>query len=268
MDATPDPHVEATKSKRLAMIAGSLLLAAMIGVALLYWIQPTGTVAAMPSRPVADPLAARRGSAVEATRPAEEQPAVPAANVTPDQAAYAAGDGARALEQYRLAVERNPNDADARTAMGQMLIRLSRVDDAVAQFQRAVELDGQRPAQHSNLAAALAQLRRWDEAIASYRRAQQITPNDPGLALELAKALNGKGDYAAAVGEFQKVIGADPGNAAVRISLAESYEALNQPQQAAAAYGEYLKLAPNGPDADRARSKIVRLTAPSTNEGE
>jgi predicted TPR repeat methyltransferase len=52
--------------------------------------------------------------------------------------------------------------------------------------------------------------------------------------------------------------------------LAESYEALNQRPQAAAAYGEYLRLAPSGPDAEKARVRIARLTStaePSTPPG-
>jgi Flp pilus assembly protein TadD len=88
---------------------------------------------------------------------------------------------------------------------------------------------------------------------------------------DLAKALHRKGDDAAAVTEFQKVIGLDPNDASVRIALAESYEALNQRPQAAEAYNQYLKLAPSGPDADKARLRIARLTSapaePSTPPG-
>ena len=122
-----------------------------------------------------------------------------------------------------------------------------------------------------NLGNAFAQLQRWDEAIESLRRAQQMQPSDSVTTFDLAKALHRKGDDAAAVTEFQKVIGLDPNDPSVRIALAESYEALNQRPQAAEAYNQYLKLAPSGPDADKARLRIARLTStpaePSTPPG-
>ena len=85
--------------------------------------------------------------------------------------------------------------------------------------------------------------------------------DDPVTTFDLAKALQRNGDDAAAVDEFQKGIGLAPNDASVRIALAESYEALNQRPQAAEAYNEYLKLAPSGPDADKARLRVARLTS-------
>ena len=267
-ETVADPAVVAARSKRLALVSGSLLAVALIALTGIYLRQPAQTAPALPRGPVTDPLAARRAAAAAAAAPAaaEEQPASQE-SASAEEAAYAAGDGARALEQYRDVVQRRPDDADARTALGQMLMRLKRAEEAIPHFERAIALDPQRPAHYTNIASAFTQLGRWEEAVNAYRRAQQLQPNDAVTTLEFAKALHKKGDDAAALDEFLKVAAMDPNDAPVRIALAESYEALNRPQDAVQAYGEYLKLAPTGPDADKARTRIVRLSAQATDAG-
>ena len=270
VEASSNPESDPAHSKRLAMISGTLLALALITLGVVYLQQPAETATVIP-KSVADPLAARRAASAAAVAAAQEQDSAPADPALREEAAYAAGDGGKLLDQYRDAVQRRPEDADARTSLAQMLVQLKRTDEALPHFERALALDPQRPAHHVNLGNAFAQLQRWDEAIESLRRAQQMQPSDSVTTFDLAKALHRKGDDAAAVTEFQKAIGLDPNDPSVRIALAESYEALNQRPQAAEAYNQYLKLAPSGPDADKARLRIARLTStpaePSTPPG-
>ena len=262
VEASSSPEIDPPHSKRLALISGTLLAMALIALGVVYMQQPAETATVVP-KSLADPLAARRAASAAAVAAAQEQDAAPADPTARAEADYAAGDGAKLLDGYRDAVQRRPEDADARTSLAQMLVRLKRTEEALPHFERAIALDPQRPAHHVNLGNAFAQLQRWDEAIESLRRAQQMQPGDSVTTFDLAKALHRKGDAAAAVTEFQKVIGLDPNDASVRIALAESYEALNQRPQAAEAYNQYLKLAPSGPDADKARLRIARLTSTS-----
>jgi Flp pilus assembly protein TadD len=259
-EAAASPEIDAARSKRLAMISGTLLALALIAVGVIHWQQPAETSTVVP-KSVADPLAARRAASAAAVAAAQAEEAAPADPAARAEADYAAGDGGTLLATYRDAVQRRPEDADARTSLAQMLVRLKRTEEALPHFERAIALDPQRPAHHVNLGNAFAQLQRWDEAIESLRRAQQMQPSDALTTFDLAKALHRKGDHAAAVTEFQKVIGLDPNDPSVRIALAETYEALDQRPQAAEAYTQYLKLAPSGPDADKARLRVARLTS-------
>ena len=86
--------------------------------------------------------------------------------------AYAAGDFATALERYQAAVQKNPQDAESLSNLGQVLVRLNRTPEAIAYFDRAVAILPNRWAYQFNLARALGLLGRTDEAIAGYRRAQ------------------------------------------------------------------------------------------------
>ena len=258
MEATSDPEIDAARSKRLAMISGTLLALALITVGVIHLQQPAETATVIP-KSVADPLATRRAASAAAVAATEAEE-----STSDDPAVHAeAGDGGKLLDTYRDAVQRRPEDADARTSLAQTLVGLKRTEEAIPHFERAIALDPQRPAHHMNLGNAFAKLQRWDEAIESLRRAQQLLPSDSVTTFDLAKVLQRKGDHAAAVTEFQKVIGLDPNDPSVRIALAETYEALNQRTQAAEAYTEYLKLAPSGPDADKARLRIARLTSPA-----
>src|SRR6187549_3883527 len=89
MEATSHPDIDAARSKRLAMISGTLLALALITVGVIHLQQPAETVAAAEAE--------------------ESAPADPAARVEPDSAA---SDGAKLLETYRDAVQRRPEDAD------------------------------------------------------------------------------------------------------------------------------------------------------------
>jgi Flp pilus assembly protein TadD len=259
-----DPVVEAAKSRRLARVGAAMLGTALLALAGV-WLTADSDIE-MPvsaSRP-ADPLAGRRGGAADsapAPRVAAAEPVHPF--LDPPGAgtvAYLSGDLEQALAHFTAAVERHPQDADAISNLGQVLVKLGRAGDALAHFQKATSLVPGRWEYQFNLARALGLVGRWDEAIAGYREAQRLFPNDYVTTFNLALAHHKKGDAAAAVDEYQKAIALQPNEASFRMALAISYEKLQKPADAAAAYAEYLRLSPSAPDADKVRARIAQLT--------
>jgi Flp pilus assembly protein TadD len=261
IETTARPEIDPVHSKRLALISGTLLAVALGALGAVYMQEPAETAAVNPTS-VSDPLAARRaaGAAVAAAKETESLPADAAGQT---EAAGSSGDGARLLEQYRQAVEARPQDADARTSLAQVLVRLKRTEEALPHFERAIALDPQRPAHYVQLGNAFSQLQRWGEAVDVLRRAQQLQPADPVTTLDLAKALQRNGNGTAAVDELRKAIGLAPNDASIRFALAESFEAQKKWQEASQVYSEYLKIAPAGPNAEMARSRIDRLSEQS-----
>lgn len=215
-----------------------------------------------------DPLAARRQGVPDgqpaSTEPAE-RPFMDASAVA--ATAYSAGDFTSALQGFQAAIEKNPQDAESLSNLGQVLVRLGRTEEALAYFDRAIAQIPDRWAYHFNRARALGLLGRWDEAIAGYRRAQLLFPGDYATTFNLAVALHKKGDDAAAVDEYWKAIDLAPEDAPFRFALALSYERLQKNADAVAAYEEYLRLAPDAPDAERVRARITQLTGAATNPG-
>jgi tetratricopeptide (TPR) repeat protein len=173
--------------------------------------------------------------------------------------AYKQGDFTTALEQYQTAVEKNPQDAESLSNLGQVLVRVGRIDEALPYFDRAIALIPQRWAYHFNRARALALLDRWDDAIASYTEAQRLFPDDYATTFNLGLALHSKGDENGAVREYKKAIALEPNDPSFYMALGISLERLQQPREAAAAYAEYLRTATSAPDAERVKARITQL---------
>lgn len=257
-----DPAAYAARSRRVARAAGIVLGTSVLGLGAFLWVQRSEAEPAVAVKP-SDPLAGRRLAPVtiasgtlggaEAGRPFLD----PAGQgVT----AYTAGDHQTALARFEEAVRNNPRDAESLSNQGQVLVRLGRVEEALPLFERACALNPERWTYRFNLARAFSLLARWDESIASYRQAQQLFPDDFVTTFNLALTLHKKGDEPAAVEEYRKAVALNPEDPSFRMALGISYEALRKNQEAAAAYGEYLRLAPNAPDADKVRARIGLLT--------
>jgi Flp pilus assembly protein TadD len=261
-----DPVAEAKRSRTLAMWSAAALGLAVVVVAAV-WItkdpEPSTTSVA---RPV-DPFAARRPQPQNAPAPAEAEPGPERPFLDASGAgavAYADGNFASALEQFQAAVARNPDDAESLSNLGQLLVKLGRTAEAIPYFERAIKIIPQRWAYRFNLARAQGLLGKWDEAVATYREAQQLFPNDYATTFNLAMALHKKGDDAGAVDEYKKAIALDPNDASFRMALAISLEKLQRRTEAAAAYNDYLQLAPSAPDAERVRARIAQLSGQAT----
>jgi tetratricopeptide (TPR) repeat protein len=179
-------------------------------------------------------------------------------------AAYQSGDLAGALQKYEDAIARNPEDAEAHSNLGQVLVRLGRPSDALPHFDRAIALIEGRWAYHFNRARALKLLGRLDESIAAYRTVEQLLPDDYATIFNLGQTLHLKGDEAAAVQEYLKAIALNPDDGSFRLALGISLEKLQKRPEAAAAYGEYLRLSPQAPDTEKVRARIAQLTTPAS----
>ena len=263
--AVPEPlHV----NKPTALMAGAVLGVATMITGIL-WMRsesaPPPQRAEASSRP--DPLASRRAHPGEPTAGSQDAAPAPAPAEqrlldSKDEGAVAYADGgyASARERYEAAVAKNPDDAESLSNLGQVLVRLGKVEEAIPYFDRAITLIPQRWAYRFKRARALGILGRTDEAVAGYRDAQQLFPNDYATSFNLGLALHKMGDEAGAVDAYKKAIELDPNDASFRLALGTSLERLQRPRDAAAAYDDYLRLAPAAPDADKVRARIAQLT--------
>jgi tetratricopeptide (TPR) repeat protein len=241
----------------------AIIVGLFVIVLAVLWLRKDSDPAPTAAGPVADPLSGRHNAPplaaapiVSAPEPAERQFLEPAGAAS---VAYEAGDYNAALAKYLAAIEKNPDDAESLSNLGQVLIRLNRTPESIPYFERAVSILPGRWAYQFNLARAQGLLGHMDEAVAGYRRAQSLFPDDYATTFNLAMTLHRKGDDAAAVGEYEKAIALQPEDASFRKALAISYEQLKQAPRAAAAYEEYLRLSPSAADAEKVRARIALL---------
>ncbi len=266
--AAPDPAHPAVASRRLARAAAVVVGLFALTIAGL-WLTSDSAAVPRAAGPVPDSLAAR-GSAARVPAPADVAPTVadrpfldPAGS---GSLAYASGDYNNSLAHYLEAVRKNPDDAESLSNLGQVLVRLNRTAESIPYFERAVAILPGRWAYHFNLARALGLLNRHEGAVAGYRRAQELFPDDYVTTFNLALALHRKGDEAAAVEQYHRAIVLQPEDASFHKALGISLEQLQKGSEAAAAYGEYLRLSPSAPDADKVRARIAQLQAGSAGE--
>lgn len=253
-----DAAAVAQSSRRLILISAGLGLTFAVVVGGL-WLTSVPT----PARARGDLFASRRTPppvSAEAVKPVTEPPSF----LEPSGAgaiAYAGGDLASSLAQFQQAVEKNPDDAESWSNLGQVLVKMGRTVEALPAFSRAVALMPGRWTYRFNQARAFGLLGRLDASAGAYREAQQLFPEDYVTAFNLALTLHKKGDEAAAVEQYKKAIALSPDDPSFHLALGISYERLQKPVDAAAAYTEALRLAPSAPDADTVRARIARLTA-------
>jgi tetratricopeptide (TPR) repeat protein len=83
---------------------------------------------------------------------------------------------AAADEEFRRAIDLNPNDGHARAFYSHCLHFMKRPDEAMTHVERAIELDPVNPLTQSLYGVALVRARRYDEAIVQCRNALETAP--------------------------------------------------------------------------------------------
>lgn len=218
--------------------------------------------APIPAATAAGPAAPKAVTAPATAAPARPDPGFLDPK-TGGATAYAAGDYASALEHYKKAVSRNPDDGDALNNLGQLLARNGDPAAAVPHFQKAVQLYPSVWAYRFNLAHARGRLGEWPQAVDDYRQARNLFPDDYVTQFNLGMALHKMGDVEAAVYELKKGAELAPSEPSFHLSIGAIYEQLNRPMDALTSYEQYLALSPPGADADKVKARIELLRKPA-----
>jgi tetratricopeptide (TPR) repeat protein len=115
-----------------------------------------------------------------------------------------------AIENYRKAIQINPNYFDALNTLGVALADKGRFDEAIENYYKAIQINPNNPKVLNNLGVALADKGRFDEAIENYRKAIQINPNYPKALNNLGNALAARDRFDEAIKYYHQAIQIDP----------------------------------------------------------
>lgn len=108
-------------------------------------------------------------------------------------------DWTKADQEFRRALELNPNDSLGRNWYGGFLSLRGRHEEAIAEHERAVALDPLSLIANANLARALYWARRYDDAIAQARRTLDVNPRFGVAQFWLEGAMRHAGQFKEAV---------------------------------------------------------------------
>ncbi|MCP9446336.1 MAG: tetratricopeptide repeat protein [Nitrospira sp.] len=122
------------------------------------------------------------------------------------------GDRQRAFVSFQKAIQLNPNNKEARYALGHVYAMQGKLAKAEEEFRAAIEIDEDFSEAHTYLGQILASQGRWDDAIKSYRRAlANPLYATPDLAwFHLGRALEQKGDLPASIEALEDASSTSP----------------------------------------------------------
>ena len=144
---------------------------------------------------------------------------------------FKAGDTDNAIQEYRHALELNPNNAEAHLRLGFLMYNAKRMyEEGMSHYNQALKANPSDPRIHHDLGMALLHQRQFDQAIKHLSEALRRMPNgldkqyNPvGMHFNLALAFSFAQRPKEAIPHFDEVIRFDPKNASAHYRLAMSY---------------------------------------------
>ena len=130
-----------------------------------------------------------------------------------------AGRSEEAIEQFRTALELQPDFANARSNLGVLLAAKGGHDEALRLYREALADDPENPSAYNNLGQELATRGRLPEAIESLRRSLELDPWEASAHYNLGTALASAGQVEEAMRELAESIRLEPTSAAAHNNL-------------------------------------------------
>ena len=149
-----------------------------------------------------------------------------------------------AEQQYKKAIEADPNIPKAYSNYGLMLYELERVKEAEEKFKKAIEVDPQYAIAHSNYGLMLYELERVEEAEEHYNKAIEINPKYSEAHSNFANLLNERGNVKEAEEHYKKAIDANPNLSVVHSNYGLMLDELEKVEEAEEHYKKAIELDP------------------------
>src|SRR5256885_6204973 len=155
-----------------------------------------------------------------------------------------------ALPHMEAALRLQPNNGDFHLMYANLLQRIGRNDEAAVHFETGIRLNPISADAHYSYAAFLAALGKNDECISEMRAVLRLKPNYPDAQLRLADALSAKGNLKEAEACYLAALRADPELTVAYNSLGRVYLAQGQVSQAVVQFNEALRRNPDYKEAE------------------
>jgi tetratricopeptide (TPR) repeat protein len=133
------------------------------------------------------------------------------------------GELEKAVDEYKQALELEPENVDVLTNLGVVYYNLGRLDEAIAEYLKATEIAPEDADVHSNLAAAYVQTNQLDKALDEYLRAVDLDPSLPEAHFGLGVVYIQLGENDKAIQAFERFQELDTGSDQMASSQAEQY---------------------------------------------
>jgi Flp pilus assembly protein TadD len=150
-----------------------------------------------------------------------------------------------AILHFRKALEINPNDPEARNALGLALTEVKRFEDALVHFQASLKINPAQAQVQINLGLALQNLRMFEQATAHFQQAIKIDPDNASAHFNLGNVLGDQNRFDEAIQQFQTALRIDPQNARVHNNLGLALFMKERFAEASEYFEKALRIDPN-----------------------
>lgn len=176
---------------------------------------------------------------------------------------HARGDGAAAEALIRRAIRLMPEEAGPWNNLGNVLVGLQRIDDAIAAYSRSAELDPQAPEAHNNLGSLYRRRGDLEAAEAACRHAVQLCADFAAAWYNLSRVLIERNQVAEGLQAHAKAITLMPRNVQSRDQVVRALVLLGELDEAARLYREWLAEDPDNPVALHHLAACTQAAAPA-----
>lgn len=176
---------------------------------------------------------------IQRQKPREPQPYFALA-----QALAVSGEREKAIANYRLALERNPQFVPALGNLGEVLHGVGRLQEAIEVLERARGFDPERASVLHTLGQAYRDAGRSAEARAALSKAIELDPDFAEAHNSLGGVLMDANEAAKAIGSFREAIRHQPSYSAARANLGNALMTANSFAEAEFHYRKAIALAP------------------------
>ncbi|AKJ37666.1 tetratricopeptide repeat protein [Methanosarcina barkeri] len=120
-----------------------------------------------------------------------------------------------AEEQYKLALKADPKNVNTHYNYGILLFNMGRLDEAEEQYKLALNSDSNDASTHYNYGILLKQIGRLDEAEEQYKLALDLDPNDESTHYNYGNLLKQIGRLDEAKEQYKLALDSDPNDASI-----------------------------------------------------
>jgi protein O-mannosyl-transferase len=146
---------------------------------------------------------------------------------------------------WRDTIAKNPKCRMAHNNLGNILLRLGKVQEAIDQYEQVLQVNPNDAEAHANLGNALLQSGKTHEAISHYEAALRIDPDLAEVQNNLGVALLEQGKITEAILHCEQALRIHPNFAGAHYTLGNAFLKEGQVQNAIEQYRQALKFRPN-----------------------
>ena len=129
----------------------------------------------------------------------------------------------RAVDEFKKALDLNPNSVRERANYGMALLRAGKTADGIVELQKAQQQDPALPHTWFNLGIAYKRDSQYEKAIAQFEQMVKLAPNEPISRYNLGYLYKLTDKPAEALREFERAAALDPNLAGARFQLFNAY---------------------------------------------